>query len=73
MFVEVCSDRNSKLKDGIIPTTLSDEEKHNMNEDDILEWYRTINIEFVDYKCKKKLSMHHMSDFQGNYKVEPLE
>lgn len=73
VFILVSADRNTRLKNGEIPISLSDKEKQSMTDAEIAEWYFTSNIEFVDYACKKKLLMHHMSDIQGYFKVEPIE
>ena len=72
LYLEVAFDRDEKLIAGTIRRILTEEEKQNMNEEEICEWHRISNIEFFDYVHMKKMSMKHMSDFQGNYCVENL-
>lgn len=73
VFLSVSFDRDSRLLKGEIPISLSEEETQHMTDADLLEWKLTTNIEFVDYISKKRFFMHLMSDFLGNFKVEPLD
>ena len=73
VYLDVSFDRNTRLLNKEIPNSLTDEEKSHMNDDDIFEWLCINHIEFVDYISKKKFTMHHMSDFQWNFRVDPLE
>jgi hypothetical protein len=72
VFLEVNEDRGARLLQGKIPLSLSIEEEKRMSDAEILDWYRTTDIVFVDYFSKKKLSMHYMSDFINNFRVELL-
>ena len=72
VFLEVSSDRNTRLANGEIPLALSKEESQCMSDTDIFEWYCTTQIVFFDYRSKKKLSMNRMSDFLGSYTIEVL-
>ena len=72
LYLEVASDRDDKLIEGIIRKELTEEEENEMGEEEIFEWHRISHIEFFDYACMKKMSMKHMSDFQGKYTVEDI-
>lgn len=72
IFLKVSFDRDTKLREGLIPIVLSEEEKSKMTDNQIIEWQRINTIVFVDYASKKKMSMRHLSDFIGQYKVEQI-
>ena len=72
LYIEVASDRDNKLVNGIIRRKLTEQEEKEMGEEDTFEWYRISHIEFFDYVCMKKMSMKHMSDFQGKYTIEDI-
>ena len=72
LYLEVAFDRDDKLINGIIRIKLTEQEENEMGEEDIFEWHRISHIEFFDYTCMKKMSMEHMSDFQGKYTVEDI-
>ena len=49
VFIIVSADRNTRLKNGEIPISLSDKDKQSMTDAEISEWYFRSSIEFVDY------------------------
>lgn len=59
------------MDSGEITPVLSKEEIEKLPEKE-REKYKTTNIEFVDTHSNKKLSMKHMFDIYGLYKVESL-
>ena len=73
VFQKVSFDRDTRLMNEEIPHSISAEELQGMTEEEKMEWSCITKIEFIDYVCRKKLSMHHMSDIQGKFKVESLE
>lgn len=72
VYLAICSDRDSKLIEGKIRLKLTEVEERSMSEEEIFEWHRITDIEFVDYVNHKKLAMRHMSDFQNGYTVKTI-
>ena len=72
IYLAVMSDSRNRIKKEEIPTEPSNEEASQMSDEQLEEWYKTVNIEFVDEKANKILRMKHMSDFMGGYIVEQL-
>jgi len=70
VYLAVSGDRTDKLENGLIQKVLSEQEKAQLDDSAILEWYKTSDIEFFDANANKKLKMKHMSDFMGNYEIE---
>lgn len=73
LYLEVAFDRDDKLINGTIRRKPTEQETKEMREDEIFEWYRISNIEFFDYGSMQKMSMKHLSDYQGTYTIEKLE
>ena len=73
VFLEVSFDRDTRLRNKEIPISSSVEELQHMTNAEKMEWQCITKIEFIDYACKKKLSMHNMSDIQGSFIVESLK
>ena len=72
VFIAVNHDRDEKLALGYIQKILSNDEKKEMSNIEIEEWYKTTDIEFYDALSNIKMKMEHLSDFMGKYTIEEL-
>lgn len=73
VYVIIQDDSRAKLSSGEIRTTPSPNEREKMSKEEINDYPYITDIEFIDYRAKKILTMKLMSDYiNHNYKVSIL-